>query len=272
MNDSSGSTSGEGARGHLLLGFAALSLIAVGAVTVTWSGASSAQATGSSTPGDGGGPLDCVNVTHLDRNRGLRLANTFRFGESQPSLQTEYRLADLSDADLRAFCDWEACVSTNGYNHTCWVNDAGWELCRVCDGSADCGDQPTSQDDCVARALAPGRAACHAGLLQECLLQRSMRGPNDHRTTQTCYRSGLACAGELPGDLTEQAQAARHETDQVAVETAVHEMDIAAALVPDAGPLEEGRAQLLASWDGGMPIDVTDDGAVLIEDGGVSPD
>jgi hypothetical protein len=257
-------------REHLDFGLAACLVLAAGMAAVvlalTWSGSSSAQATGasSSDPGGASAPIDCVTVTHLAMNRGLGLANAFRFGESQSSLQTSYRVGELNDADLRAFCDWEACVSTNGYNHSCGVNDRGWEFCRVCDGGADCDGYPISPQDCVQHAREPARASCHAGLLQECLLQRSMRGPTDVRLTRTCYQSKLACAGELPGDGTDEAVAARHETDQVAVEVAVKELGIAAELQPDAG-FAEAAAKLSTRWDGGLPVDLAEDGAVLRE-------
>jgi len=122
--------------------------------------------------------IDCVGVIHVVQWRGIELANATRFGESNPSLRTVARISDLGASDLRAFCDWEACVRVNGYGHTCWVNDAGFEQCRMCDGSADCDGHAMSEDDCVAHASDPGRATCHVGLLQECTLQQSLRAGN----------------------------------------------------------------------------------------------
>jgi hypothetical protein len=202
--------------------------------------------------------IDCVGVIHVVQWRGIELANATRFGESNPSLRTVARISDLGASDLRAFCDWEACVRVNGYGHTCWVNDAGFEQCRMCDGSADCDGHAMSEDDCVAHASDPGRATCHVGLLQECTLQQSLRGPADTRVTQTCAWSAQACAGSLPGDLTTQALAAQHETDQVAVEEATWEESVYAKLVgPDASQFDAWLA-IVAQWDGGTPIDVGD--------------
>ena len=197
-------------------------------------------------------PLDCVGVLHVRRARGYEVANVQRFGESAPALRTGSRLADLPLGVLRSFCDWEACIRTNGYGHTCWLGDAGWELCRVCDGSADCDERPYSQDDCVTRASTANRSQCHVGLLEECLIQQALRGPADPRVTQACQLSAEACAGQLPGDLTAQAIAAQHETDQVTVQRCSEELDQAARLQPDSSLVAEWR-QTLATWDGGLP-------------------
>jgi hypothetical protein len=250
---------------RLFIGLGAVGLAALGAGRGALFTPAAAQVAPGPASGDAGAgmPLDCVDVIHVVANRGLALANAFRFSEVRPTLLTDYRLGDLADADLRAFCDWQACVTVNGYAHACAVNDAGWEICRVCDGAADCVDQAASQQDCVGRARAADRTACHAGLLQECLLQRAMRGPSDTRETQTCFESDLACAGQLPGDRSAEALAARHETDQVAVEVALHEMDIASSLLGDAAALAPDRAGLLARWDGGWPTDVEPDGAPI---------
>jgi hypothetical protein len=163
-------------------------------------------------------------------------------------------VADLAPADLRAFCDWEACLRTNGYGHACYVNDAGWEQCRVCDGSADCSGFPTSQDDCVAHS--PGLSTCHVALLEECLLQRAIRMPNDPRVTTTCSLSAQACAGEVPGDLSSQVAAARHETDQVAVEQAEREFAMGLAADAEAPGVGAFWEQQFCMWDGGVPDDL----------------
>jgi hypothetical protein len=198
--------------------------------------------------------IDCVGALQVVVSRGYGVSNALRFGASNPSLRTAARIVDLDAGSLRAFCDWQACVRTNGYAHVCWVNDAGWERCRVCDGGADCDGLPTSQDDCVAQAT--GRAQCHVGLLEECLLQQAIRGPNDPRVTQSCVLSGEACAGQLPGDLTTQALAAQNETSQVTIEECAKELDAAAQLVPDAN-LSYWEQQL-SMWDGGLPSDDED--------------
>jgi hypothetical protein len=254
-------------RGRLLVGLGAIGLVVVGASRGVLFAPASAQVASGASSGMAGGPLDCVNVIHVFSNRGLALANAFRFSESRPTLQTDYRLGELTDADLRAFCDWQACIAANGYAHACALNDAGWEVCRVCDSAADCAGQPTSPQDCVDRARTPDRTACHAGLLQECLLQRAMRGPRDARLTQTCFESDLACAGQLAGDRSGEARAARHETDQVAVEVALRQMDIAGSLLGDAAAFSSDRAALLAAWDGGLPTDLAPDGAAIDDDG-----
>jgi hypothetical protein len=198
--------------------------------------------------------IDCVGVLQVVVSRGYGVANAQRFGASDPSLRTTARVADLSPSDLRAFCDWQACVRTNGYAHVCWMNDAGWERCRPCDGSADCDGLPTSQDDCVAQAAAQGR--CHVGLLEECTLQQAIRGPNDPGVTQSCEQSDEACAGQLPGDLTAQALAAQNETNQVTIEECATELDAAAQRDPDAD-LSYWQQQL-SMWDGGLPADDLD--------------
>ena len=185
------------------------------------------------------------------------MANAARFGASNPALRTTSRIADLAPNDLAAFCDWEACVRTNGYGHACWVNDAGWERCKVCDGSADCAGRPLNQADCLAHANDSGRAQCHVGLLQECLLEQALRGPADPRVTKTCQLSDEACAGGLPGDLSAQALAAQHETDQTTVQTCEEEVAIAAQLEP--GSTIVGWWQKnLSSWEGGLPSDIVD--------------
>jgi hypothetical protein len=198
--------------------------------------------------------IDCVGVLQVVVSRGYGVSNALRFGTSNPSLRTTARIADLASSDLRAFCDWQACVRTNGYSHVCWVNDGGWERCRVCDGGTDCDGLPTSQDDCVAQAT--GRAQCHVGLLEECILQQAIRGPNDPRVTQSCELSSEACAGQLPGDLTAQALAAQNETSQVTIEECRKELDAAAEVAPDAD-LSYWEQQL-SMWDGGLPSDEAD--------------
>lgn len=200
---------------------------------------------------------DCISVLHVADIRGCLVANVQRFGETNSALRTTSRISDLASGDLQAFCDWEACLRTNGYDHTCWVNDAGWERCRVCDGAADCNGDPMTQSVCVAHAAGPVRSSCHVGLLQECLIQRSLRGPADPRVTQSCQRSEQACAGQLPGDVSSQALAAQHETDQVTVQLCKGEVASAARLVTDADVIGQWGVmrweQTLSAWDGGLP-------------------
>lgn len=206
--------------------------------------------------------LDCVGVLFVTSERGLLAGNARRFGESNPLLRTAYRISDLAASDLRDFCDWESCIRTDGYRHTCFITDAGWERCRVCDGGGDCDGRPMSQDDCVAHATDAGRASCHVGLLQECLLQQAVRGPADPRWTQTCALSAQACAGQAPGDLSTQALAAQNETNQVAAQVAYEELAVASAGNPaEAGDMVAYWDQTLSSWEGGMPIDVADSSA-----------
>jgi len=235
-----------------------------GAILVSLLLACRPQTAAGASGSDAGTWIDCVAVLNQVALRGYRVANARRFGEDSPALRTTARIWDLSPSELQAFCDWEACIRTNGYNHTCWVNDAGWERCRVCDGSADCDGRPLSQDDCVAHATDPGRTSCHVGLLQECLLQEAIRGPAGGACeTQTCKLSDQACAGQLPGDLTAQALAAQHETDQISVGECVRELDESAQMRLEAGDTinqTDGAAaesiayaeQLLSEWDGGL--------------------
>jgi hypothetical protein len=84
--------------------------------------------------------------------------------------------------------------------------------------------------------------------------------PTDPRVTTTCALSEQACAGQLPGDLSAQAVAARHETDQVAVEQA--EREFAVGLMDDAEAPGVGSSwqQQFCMWDGGIPDDL--DGGV----------
>jgi hypothetical protein len=204
--------------------------------------------------------VDCVSALHVVAMRDYGVANAERLADTRPWIDASARVSDLAPADLAAWCDWEACLRTNGYGHVCYVNDAGWEQCRVCDASADCSGFPLSQGDCVAHAGDPGVATCHVVLLEECLLQRAIRLPNDPRVTTTCFLGGQACAGLLPGDLSSQAVAARHETDQVVVEEAEREFVI--GLEADAEPAGVGAfwEQQFCMWDGGAPDDL--DGGV----------
>jgi histone H3/H4 len=207
-----------------------------------------------------GPTLDCVGVLHVKSLRGSGVANAQRFGQQNPALRTTKRLGDLQGADLAAFCDWEACITSNGYAHVCALNEGGLERCKVCDAGTDCAGRPMSRADCVAHATDVGRASCHAGLLQECLIQRALRGVADPRITETCAESDQACAGETLGDLTAEALAAQHETDQVTVQVYDEELGIAAQLAPDASNLAYWSS-VLSAWDGGLPTDVNDGGA-----------
>jgi len=208
------------------------------------------------TATDGGADvwIDCVGVLDVVELRGVDVSNAWRFGEDASALRTTARLGELAPAQARAFCDWEACIRANGYGHVCALNDAGWESCRVCSTAADCDGRPMSPEECVAHASDVGRAACHVGLLQECLLQQAIRGPADPRTTRTCRWSAQACAGELAGDRSAEAMAAQHETDQVAVEQM--NAEVAAIAATDAAPgyVNEWR-EILSGWDGGLPPD-----------------
>jgi hypothetical protein len=185
------------------------------------------------------------------RSRGLRLHGR-RISSTLRVPSPVDRLGDLPLTELRGFCDWEACLRTNGYGHTCWINDAGAERCRVCISSTDCDGAPLTQAEFIAHAREPGRASCHVGLLQACLLQQALRGPGDSRKTQACRSSDLACAGELSGDLTTQAVAALTETDQVTVEECMKEVGMASQLDPDASTIGYWQTQL-SMWEGGLP-------------------
>jgi hypothetical protein len=223
----------------------------------------------------GGAWIDCVDVLHVTPIRGHAVANVLRLGEPSSTLRTTARIADLAPNDLQSFCDWQACIRTDGYGHTCSLNDAGWERCRACAGAADCNGDPMSRGDCVALATDATRATCNVGLLQECLIQRSIRGPADMRVTQSCEQSAQACAGQLPGDLTAQALSAQHETDQVAVEEAEAEVALAAELYPDSGYVAAQVAswqQKFATWDGGLPVAYLDGSVAAMgpPDGGPS--
>jgi hypothetical protein len=200
--------------------------------------------------------VDCVSALHVTAMRDYGVANAERLADTRPGIRAGARVSDLAPADLRALCDWEACLRTNGYGHICYVGDAGWEQCRVCSTSADCSGLPMSQDDCVAHAGDPGVVTCHVALLEECLLQRAIRLPTDPRETRTCAASEQACSGRLPGDLSAQAAAARHETSQVAVEQA--EREFVVGLASDAEPpaVASFWEQQFCMWDGGVPDDL----------------
>lgn len=202
--------------------------------------------------------IDCVGVLHVVELRGVRVANARRFGRDSSTLRTSARLADLAAPDLRSFCDWEACIRSNGYGHACSVNDGGWESCHVCSSASDCSGQPMSQDHCVARAADPTRMQCHVGLLQECLLQQALRGPGDPRVTRSCRLSHQACAGNLPGDLTAEALAAQHETDQVTIQEFKEEIAVDARREPNSSYVQYWQEQL-ALWEGGLPADDEED-------------
>ena len=204
---------------------------------------------GSSASSSTGAPnrwMNCVDVLRVNVMRGYRAANVHRFGEADDgSLSTDFRMQDLQSSDLASFCDWESCLTTNGYGHACWVNDAGWERCRVCDASADCSGEPMSRAECMTHAADPTMAQCHVGLMQECMIQRALRGPADPRVTQTCQLSAQACAGQLPGDLGAQAIAARQETDQVTLQLLAENEAVAQSLADGSAvdsSLQDGNA------------------------------
>jgi hypothetical protein len=204
--------------------------------------------------------VDCVSALHVVAMRDYAVANAERLADTHPWIDARARVSDLAPADLAAWCDWEACLRTNGYGHVCSVNDGGWEQCRACDASADCSGFPTSQGDCVAQAGNAGVAACHVVLMEECLLQRAIRLPNDPRVTMTCFLSGQACTGLLPGDLSSQAVAARHETDQVAVAESEREFVMGLEADAEASGVAAFWEQQFCLWDGGAPEDL--DGGV----------
>ena len=243
-----------------------LALAGLGAVTCTGGG----MALPSESDSDAGtvedasnAVLDCVGVLQVPQLRGTYFANVRRYGKDSAALRESARLADLPEAELNEFCDWEACVRANGYNHACGLNDAGVEKCRVCEDGGDCSGFPRSREDCGAHARDVGRGTCHVGLLQECLIQRGVRGFGDPHVTRTCWASRAACGGRLPGSLVEEARAAQHETDQVIVAAMGREVDLAAELEPDAaGPdgVIGWRRKRLAEWPGGLPSEVSDAG------------
>ena len=111
----------------------------------------------------------------------------------------------------------------------------------------------------MTRARDPGRAECHVGLLQECLIQRGLRGFGNPRVTETCGSSAEACSGRLAGDLTAQAMRAQHETDQVTIQALSEEVELAAQLEPDSGYVDMWR-RTLSQWEGGLPRDISDGG------------
>jgi|GEM_PF-1354503 len=219
------------------------------------------------------GFTDCISILRIAGERGLDVSNVHRFGADDPTVRYSARVSDLPPDTLKSYCDWEACLRTNGYAHACWVDDAGLEQCRVCDGGAGdtCDGFPMGQASCVTQAA--GRATCHVGLLQDCLIQRAIRGFPDSRVTETCRLSAQACAGQLPGDLTEQAQAAAHETDQVTIERVLCDVSAKAALYPDtsADYKSSWQQEILNGWDGGLPADALDCAKEML-DAGVDAD
>jgi len=220
------------------------------------------------------GFTDCISILQIIRQRGLDVSNVHRFGADDPTVRYSARISDLTPDTLKSYCDWEACLRTNGYAHACWVDDAGIEHCRVCDGDAGdmCDGFPMDQAACVTQAA--GRASCHVGLLQDCLIQRATRGFPDSRVTQTCRLSAQACAGELPGDLTEQAHAAAHETDQVTIERVLCDVEakVVQSQYPDAAAgYKADWLKTLSPWDGGLPADALDCAKDML-DAGVDAD
>jgi len=117
-----------------------------------------------------------------------------------------------------------------------------------------------SRAACVADATSDGRKNCHVGLLQDCLIQRAVRGFADPRVSDTCERSARACAGSMPGDLTADGQFAADETQQIAVERAVSEFRL--TVRPDAGfdAYYLAWKARLESYNGGFARDAFDGG------------
>lgn len=215
----------------------------------------------------------CVEKLQIRVWRGVKASNVHRFRPEDPHVRFEARLGELGDRDLADYCDWEACLAADGYNHECFADDGGAgqrpiERCRVCTPDQPCGGS-TSRTACVAAAKEPGRDTCHIGLLQDCLIQRAIRGFSDPRVSETCERSARACAGDMPGDLATDGQFAAHETEQIAVERAIVEVRFSAARrdagadAGDAGnaPVTEIEEKL-ATWTGGFARDAFDGGAL----------
>lgn len=230
---------------------AALAFIASSAIILVGGCNSTSRPSASA---DGGAPFDCVGVLRTVVTRGGNFANVHRLGRDHPAFRETLRVGELGPSELVDLCDWEACVRTNGYAHTCFINDAGVERCRVCDGGVDCANGLSSRDECVASAKLFGRRDCHVGLMQECLIQRGLRGYPDARLTNTCYWAEESCRGQLPGDLREQALYAQHETDQVTVEV----FKAAARPFADGGPTPFMKK--LDLWEGGVPSEVSEGG------------
>lgn len=203
----------------------------------------------SATDGGADAWVDCVGALHVVELRGVGVSNAARVGAHDGA---SLSIGELPANELRAFCDWEACIRANGYGHICALNDAGWESCRVCKSADDCDGAPMSQDECVAHAADVGRATCQVDLLEECLLQHAIRGPADRRPTQACERSARACAGNREGDRLTQASEARIETGQIAVEAFAADIAIELARNPTSAELARAQATLDA-WDGGRP-------------------
>lgn len=202
--------------------------------------------------------VDCVGALGVTQVRGLAASNAKRFGEDAGTLRTAVRIGDLSQEDLSTFCDWEACIRSNGYAHACALNDAGWESCRVCQSTDDCDGRPMNHADCISHATDPGRSQCHVGLLQECLLQQAIRGPADACVTETCQLSAKACAGDLSGDLSAEALSAQHETNQISAEELFREVALKAPFAADPDAAVAALQSTIASWDGGAsscPLD-----------------
>lgn len=190
-----------------------------------------------------------------------------RFGTDTPGLRASARLSDLSAADRAGFCDWEACLKANGYAHACTVAEAGVEPCRVCTDAGDtCDGFPRSQAECVAGIVSAGRATCHLGLLEDCLIQRAIRGFGDARRTISCQLSDDACAGVLPGDRATDFAFADHETSQVTVERLIVELDMTRTVVRKEDLYFHGWEARLAAWDGGLPADTLVDAGHLNHD------
>ncbi|MCL2726289.1 MAG: hypothetical protein FWD69_17850 [Polyangiaceae bacterium] len=221
------------------------------------------------------GYTDCVAALQIGRRRGLGISNVHRFGAEDPTVRYSARISDLTPDTLKGYCDWEACLWTNGYAHANWVDDAGIERWRVCDADAGdtCDGFPMDQAACVAQATMPGRASCHVGLLQDCLIQRAIRGFADARVTEACRLSAQACTEQLPGDLTEKAQAAKQETDQVAIERALCELQNYTPWYPS-DPVKPHWLEVLSGWKGGLPADALDCAKEMLDAGAddASPD
>jgi hypothetical protein len=205
-------------------------------------------------------PLDCVGILQVRGLRGRSVANARRFSDG--GVRSTHRVRDLSEGELAAFCDWRACITANGYGHVCYLNDAGWERCRPCDGASDCGGGSPNQSECVARVRDDAYAQCHVGLLVECLLQRAIRGPADARSTTACQLSDSACAGTLQGDLSGEVSQAQTETEQIAVDECRDELAQASVLDPDAAAITLWESRLDA-WDASSGVEGGWDGPAV---------
>lgn len=114
------------------------------------------------------------------------------------------RIADLSDQELAALCDFDVCTRTNGYGRTCAENgQAGFELQTaevIADAVQTCVPAAPSQKQTSYESRASCieiyrqyYRACHVGSWEDCLreiasdpLGASAWGPDCKTTEQEC--------------------------------------------------------------------------------------